>query len=281
MNAVGELVDLLALEPLDSDLFRGRPTPTRRPRVFGGQVAAQSLTAAIRTVDPIFAVHSLHSYFLLPGDPARPIVYDVERIRDGRSFATRRVAARQGGRHIYYLTASFHRDESGFEHQDSMPRVAPPEQGTPLVDLMTSRGDPDAGSFAREWEALELRWLDPPGDETPARGRPQARMWLRTVERLPDDPAVHAAVFTFASDSSLLGVSLTPHGVAPHETQLASLDHAIWFHRPFRADEWWLYDQRSPRAHGGRGFATAQVFTAAGELAATVAQEGIIRPLRG
>ena len=276
------LVDLLDLEEIDVNLFRGRQSDTDRQRVFGGQVAAQALIAGVRTVDPAFGTHSLHSYFLRPGDTRVPIVYDVEGIRDGRSFATRRVVARQHGRPIYYLTANFQREEQGLEHQDAMPEVAPPEDGLKMVDLMRGRGDAEADALAKEWASLDARYLGssrrglPEDPDHPAR----ARMWIRVTEDLGDDPVRHLAAFTYASDMSLLGATLTAHDVRPPEIQMASLDHTIWFHRPFRADEWWLYDQFSPSASGGRGLALARVFTQDGRLVATVAQEGLIRPRR-
>ena len=276
------LVDLLDLEDIDVDLFRGRQADTDRQRVFGGQVAAQALIAGVRTVDPEYVTHSLHSYFLLPGDTAVPIVYDVERIRDGRSFATRRVVARQHGRPIFYLTASFQRAEEGFEHQDVMPDVPAPEQGVDLIELMRANSHDETEALVKEWAALEARHLGtsrhglPADPERPAR----ARMWIRINGELPDDPVVHLAAFTYASDMSLLGATMAAHDADPAKVQMASLDHTIWFHQPFRADDWWLYDQASPSASGGRGLATARVFTPDGRLVATVAQEGLIRPRR-
>ena len=276
-----DLVALLDLEDLDLNLFRGRQPDTAMQRVFGGQVAAQALLAAARTVDPAFAAHSLHSYFLLPGDTAVPIIYDVDRLRDGRSFATRRVVARQHGRPIYYLTANFQRHEDGFEHQDAMPDVIPPEEGIDLGALFRSRGGGNTEEWEREWAALDVRYVGNsqqglPEDPTrPAR----ARLWIRVNGELSDDPLQHLAAFTYASDMTLLGSTLVPHGVhiSSPGMQVASLDHTIWFHRPFRADEWWLYDQVSPSAQGGRGLAHARVFTRDGLLVATVAQEGLIR----
>ncbi|GAA2153564.1 acyl-CoA thioesterase II [Nocardioides koreensis] len=277
-----DLLELLDLEELDVDLFRGRQADTDRQRVYGGQVAAQALIAAGRTVDQGYAAHSLHSYFLLPGDTAVPIIYDVERIRDGRSFATRRVVARQHGRPIYYLTASFQKAEDGFDHQDVMPDVPAPEDGVDMIGLMRAGGAPDADALAREWAALEARHLGtsrrglPEDPEHPSR----ARMWVRISDRLPDDPVVHLAAFTYASDMSLLGASLAAHDTNPAKVQMASLDHTLWFHRPFRADEWWLYDQASPSAGGARGLSLARVFTRDGRLVASAAQEGLIRPRR-
>lgn len=276
-----ELVSLLVLEQLDVDLFRGVQPTSGRQRVFGGQVAAQSVMAANRSVEDVFVMHSLHSYFLRPGDPSVPIVYDVERIRDGRSFATRRVMARQHGRPIYYLTANFQKPEDGFDHQDRMPDVVGPDHGFPMADLARQRGTGAAEEWDREWSALDARYLGtsaiglPEDPAHPAR----AQLWIRVADDLGDDPLVHQAAFTYASDLTLLGASLVPHGVhfGSEGLQMASLDHTVWFHRQFRADEWWLYDQVSPVAHGGRGLATARVFTQDGTLVATVAQEGLIR----
>jgi len=279
--SAAELHLLLDLEQIDVDLFRGRQPDTDRQRVFGGQVAAQAVLAAARSVDPSYAVHSLHSYFLRAGDTAVPIVYDVERLRDGRSFATRRVVARQHGRPIYFQTANFQRAEAGLEHQDAMPDVIPPEQGYDLVELMRGRNEEAANAFAREWAALELRYVGTSAIGLPADPRhpAQARVWVRISGELPDDPLEHLAAFTYASDMTLLGAALVPHhlDLSSPSLQPASLDHTIWFHRPFRADEWWLYDQWSPTATGGRGLCLANVFTQGGTLVATVAQEGLIR----
>lgn len=278
--ATRELVALLDLEYLDVDLFRGRQPDSVRQRVYGGQVAAQALVAAGRTVDDAFAVHSLHSYFLLPGDYQVPIIYDVERIRDGRSFATRRVVARQHGRPIYYQTVNFQRPEEGYDHQDAMPPVGGPDDGFNLVDLMREGGNDDADALGKEWAALDVRFLGNSRHGLEANpDRPaEARMWIRIEGQLSDDPMEHLATFTYASDVSLLGATLAAHDVDPARTQMASLDHTIWFHRPFRADEWWLYDQWSPSASGARGLAIGRVFQADGTLVATVAQEGLIRP---
>ena len=277
-----ELVALLDLERIDADLFRGSQPDSERARVYGGQVAAQALIAGIRTADPAYTVHSLHSYFLRGGDYAVPIVYDVERIREGRSFLTRRVVARQHGRPIYYQSLNLQRAEEGYEHQDVMPEVKPPEEGMDLVAVMRRGGNDEADALGKEWGALDVRWLGnsrfglDPDPEHPS----QARMWVRLKEGLGDDPVVHLAAFTYASDVSLLGATLAAHGVSPSKIQMASLDHSIWFHRPFRADEWWLYDQASPAAVGARGLAFGRVFTQDGTLVATVAQEGLIRPRR-
>ncbi len=277
-----ELLELLDLETIDTDLFRGIQPATTLQRVFGGQVAAQALVAGIRTLDEGRVVHSLHSYFLRPGDTAIPIVYDVERIRDGRSFSTRRVVARQHGRAIYLMTLSAQIPEGGLEHQDAMPEVAGPDDGVPMVELFSERDDDRRAAWAEEWSALEIRFVGDsrPGGSLSADERPsQSRLWMRVGGHLGDDAATHQAAFTYASDMTLLGSTLVPHGsmVSDPRMQSASLDHTVWFHHPFRADEWLLYDQVSPSASGARGLAIGRVFAQSGKLVATVAQEGLIR----
>ncbi len=276
------LLELLDLETIDLNLFRGRQPDTGRQRVFGGQVAAQSVVAAARTAPPETSVHSLHSYFLRPGDHEMPIVYDVDRIREGRSFVTRRVLARQHGRPIYALTASFHVAEQGFEHQDVSIDVPGPEDSVDLVTLL-SGDEARKAAWLREWAALDLRIADrnPPlgaeDDGTPAR----AAYWVKVGGKLPDDRLVHQAALTYLSDLTLVGVTLLRHGLHPDHprVQAASLDHTVWFHKPFRADDWLLYRQRSPVATGGRGLALGELFSQDGTLVASVAQEGLIRPV--
>ncbi len=284
-RSVEELVALLDLEVIEANLFRGQQPDTMMQRVFGGQVAAHALVAASRTVPERYTVHSLHSYFLRPGDTSVPIVYDVETLREGRSFATRRVLARQHGRPIFVLSANFQVAEEGLDHQDAMPEVPGPEECPPLGDVVPSTGE-DSEAWQQEWAALEVRHA---GDSRPGGAisvpgsAANVRLWIRVNGRLPDDPLSHTAAFTYASDMTLLGASLVPHGLylGTPEVQAASLDHAVWFHRPFRADEWWLYDQVSPSASGGRGLTFARVFTGDGVLVANVAQEGLIRTSRG
>ncbi len=282
-TSVEELVDLLDLETIDTNLFRGRQPITFLQRVFGGQVAGQALTAASRTAPEGTSVHSLHSYFLRPGDPNVPIIYDVERIRDGRSFATRRVEARQHGRTIYYQTVSFQRPEEGrLDHQDRMPEVAPLDEAPSVLDIVRKRA-PDGGQmWEQEWGILDLRFAGQTGpggtlddSEHPSR----SRFWVRVDGKLPDDELVHQAALTYYSDVTLLGTALVGHGLRFSDPGMsgASLDHTVWFHRPFRADEWLLYDQVSPSAQAGRGLAIGRLFTQDGVLVATAAQEGLVR----
>ena len=272
-RTLSELIDLLDLETLEVDLFRGRSQEWTLPRTFGGQVAAQALVAAVRTVDPERKVHSLHSYFLRPGDPTKPIVYEVDRARDGRSFTTRRVVAIQHGHPIYTMSADFHADEPGVDHADPMPDAPDPES-LPSGPELAAR-DPERYEWIALWAAFDLR-----REMTDVSDRAATQqVWLRAGERLPDEPLLHVCVLTYLSDMTLLGTALRPHLVelARSDLQLASLDHAMWFHRPFRADEWLLYDQFSPSAQGGRGLAIGRIFTQSGVLAATVAQEGLMR----
>jgi acyl-CoA thioesterase II len=278
-----EIVELLDLEQIEVDLFRGRQPKTSMQRVFGGQVAAQALRAACASAPEGRWVHSLHAYFLRGGDPATPIIYDVERIRDGGSFSTRRVVARQHGRAIFYLTASFQIDEDGYDHQDRMPEVPAAEDCPTMAELYEKATGRDPSAWENEWSALDVRYAGDsgrtrvlPSDEHPA----QARLWIRAAGDLSDDRVLNSCVLTYASDLTLLGAALVPHGISISSSRLqpASLDHAMWFHRPFKANEWLLYDQVSPSASGARGLALGRVFTADGRLVASVAQEGLIRP---
>ena len=288
MGALAELVELLDLEPLEVNLFRGRrargPGPAElHQRVFGGQVAGQALVAAGRTVGDGRPVHSLHAYFLRPGDPAHPIVYQVDRIRDGRSFTTRRVVAVQHGEAIFNLAASFHAPEAGFEHQLPAPSAPAPEGLPTFADRMAPLRE-RLGGWYEAPRPIDLRYVDEPHL---AQGRgpraPREQVWARADGRLPDDPLLHACVVTYASDMTLLDSVLLAHGASWDDPGLfgASLDHAMWFHRPFRADEWLLYDQDSPSAAGGRGLGHGRIFTRAGHHVVSVVQEGLLRRARG
>lgn len=281
-ESLDDLVALLDLEQIEVNLFRGRQPETSLQRVFGGQVAGQALQAAFRTVPDSRHVHSLHSYFLLPGDISVPIVYDVEHVRDGRSFTTRRVAARQHGKPIFYLTASFQIAEDGYDHQDRMPEVPAPDDCPEFAELFERVSKAPRAAWDREWAALDIRYVgdsrfgaDWHSDDHPG----IARLWMRAAGDLSDDIRTHACVLTYASDLTLLGAALVPHNthLGARNLQVASLDHSMWFHRPVRVDEWLLYDQVSPSAHGARGLALGRVFAQDGTLVATIAQEGLIR----
>ncbi|GAA3354321.1 acyl-CoA thioesterase II [Streptomyces antimycoticus] len=285
-NPAERLVDLLDLERIEQDIFRGLSPDESLQRVFGGQVAGQALVAAGRTTDGLRPVHSLHAYFLRPGRPGVPIVYQVERIRDGRSFTTRRVVAIQQGRTIFNLTASFHSAEPGIEQQLPMPEVPGPEGLPTLADEVRSHLGALPEAFARmdrrqpfDVRYVErLRWTD----EELKGVEPRSAVWMRAVGPLGDDPLVHTCALTYASDMMLLDAVRMPVEPlwGPRGFDMASLDHAMWFHRPFRTDEWFLYDQESPVATGGRGLARGRIYDRAGRLLVSVVQEGLFRPLR-
>jgi acyl-CoA thioesterase II len=285
--ALDELVDLLDLEPLEINLYRGFSPDEQRLRVFGGQVAAQALIAAGRTVGDGRGqerpVHSLHAYFLRPGDPRAPIIYQVDRIRDGRSFTTRRVAAIQHGEAIFHLSASFHVHEDGVSHQTPVPDVPDPETLPTWAEAMAPYAD-TLGEWYNRPRPIDIRHVGEPIRTTPhtATQRPPAhRVWLRADGKLPVDPLLHACLVAYASDMTLLDTIMLPHGLIWNQGSQASLDHAMWFHRPFHVDEWLLYDQSSPTAAGARGLATGTIFTREGSLAVSVVQEGLIRtPIR-
>ncbi|NNE75265.1 MAG: acyl-CoA thioesterase II [Acidimicrobiales bacterium] len=277
--ALDAVIDLLDLEPIEVNIFRGLSPEEDRQRTFGGQVAGQALVAAARTVEDV-AVHSLHSYFLRPGDPAAPILYEVDRIRDGRSFTTRRVVAIQHGRPIFNLAASFQRHEDGLDHQATMPEVPDPESLPTITEQL------------KDYPGIDQAWLDRPRsiDMRYVSGAPLARteedaamqqqfVWMRANGVLPDDQLLHTCLLTYASDMTLLDTSLVPHGISSMsgKIMMASLDHAMWFHRPFRADEWLLYAQDTPSASGARGLARGLVYQHDGTLVASVMQEGLIR----
>jgi acyl-CoA thioesterase-2 len=281
-SAVAALLAILDLEQLEHNLFRGRSPQVGWQRVFGGQVIGQALVAATRTVEGARTPHSLHAYFLRPGDPAVPIIYEVDRIRDGKSFATRRVVAIQHGQAIYAMSASFQLEEEGLEHRFPMPAVPAPED-LPTETEMKARILPLMPTAVRAYyereRPIELRPVEFGRYAGQRQSEGRFHAWIRASSALPDDPAVHRAVLAYASDMTLLDASLIPHGltVFQKDIQAASIDHALWFHRPFRSDEWLLYAQDSPSASGSRGFARGAIFTREGVLVASVAQEGLIR----
>ncbi|MFG3104968.1 acyl-CoA thioesterase [Streptomyces sp. NPDC048182] len=286
-EALHALLDLLDLERIEEDIYRGRSRSAVIPRVFGGQVAAQAMVAAGRTVPEDRHAHSLHAYFLRPGDPGAPIVYNVDRLRDGRSFTTRRVVAVQHGKPIFTLSASFQTFEEGLDHQAPMP--AAPDPATLPTGEDRLRGYPHLDPavverFAEARAAVDLRYVDDPpfgrfGEPRPA----HSQVWFRTNGKLAgalDRPLLHVVLATYVSDMTLLDSVLLAHGRggwAVGDVVGASLDHAMWFHRPFRADDWLLYDQQSPSASGGRGLGQARIFTRDGRLAVSVIQEGVVR----
>lgn len=281
-DALADLVTLLDLEAIEVNVFRGRSPDEDRQRVFGGQVAGQALVAAARTVDPDRAVHSLHGYFLRPGDPAVPILYDVDRIRDGTSFTTRRVVAIQHGKAIFNLQASFHTHEAGLEHEIPMPAGVPEPDSLPDFRTRMEPFKDRLGAWYERPRPIDTRYVDlMPAERNGPQGHRQ-RVWLRADGTLPADPVLHACVVTYASDMTLLDTTLLPHGLSWHDDvlQMASLDHAMWFHRSFRADEWLLYDQSTPSTSNARGLAEGRIFTADGRLAVSVVQEGLIRRVR-
>ena len=278
-SALDDLVSLLDLEVIEVNIFRGISPEENRVRVFGGQVAGQSLVAASRTVDENSRhVHSLHAYFLRPGDPTAPILYQVDRLRDGRSFTTRRVVAIQHGEVIFNLQASFHAFEPGLDWQIPAPLGLPDPETLPDFKTRMAPYKEQIGEWYDRPRPIDLRYIGDPlkraGIETPGQ-----QVWLRADGTLPDDPVLHACIATYASDMTLLDTALLPHGLGwgDNGVQMASLDHAMWFHRPFRADDWHLYDQRALSTSNSRGLAGGSIFTKDGNLAVTVVQEGLIR----
>jgi acyl-CoA thioesterase-2 len=278
------LIRQLDLEQLEVNLFRGQSKDLWGPRVFGGQVIGQALVAAERTIEGRVP-HSLHAYFLLPGDSDAPIVYQVERVRDGRSFSARRVQAIQHGRPILSMIASFQAPEEGLEHAAPMPDVPPPDLLTPQTEL-NQRWLSEAGPVpARTAEALlapsaiEFRPVEPRNPFQPSPGEPRQAVWFRAVDRVPDDPRTHRCILAYATDYSLVGTALRPHGRSWYQPSMvvASIDHALWFHRAARVDDWLLYAMDSPSAQGARGLARGLIYDASGRLVASVAQEGLMR----
>ncbi len=281
--ALDELLDLLDLEPIEVNIFRGRSPDENRQRVFGGQVAGQALVAAARTIDNAErSVHSMHAYFLRPGDPKVPILYEVDRIRDGRSFSTRRVVAIQHGRAIFNLAASFHIHEEGLDFQMPAPNVVGPDGLPDRTELLRANAERLSPGALIE-RPIELRYVTEPPFFVDRPQPPHQMVWFRANGTLPDDPLIHTIVLTYASDLTLLDTALTPHPIGSWrpEVQPASLDHAMWFHRAFRADEWLLYHQDTPSTSGARGLTRGLVYTHHGDLVASVVQEGLIRIATG
>jgi acyl-CoA thioesterase II len=276
-----ELLGILDLESIEENIFRGRSPDESVQRVFGGQVAGQALIAAGRTVPPERGVHSLHAYFLRPGDPSIPIVYEVDRIRDGRSFTTRRVIGVQHGKAIFNLQASFQIAERGIEHEAEMPPAPDPESLPTLPERLEEAGLGGQGFWSRP-RPIDVRYVQDPPWLARHNGKraPHQQVWMRAAGRLPDDPLLHVCAVTYASDMTLLDSVLLAHGLAwdgGRKVRGASLDHAMWFHRPFRADDWLLYDQSSPVASGARGLATGRLWSRDGRHVVSVVQEGLLR----
>jgi acyl-CoA thioesterase II len=282
-ETLSAVIRQLDLEPLEVNLFRGQSRDIGAPRVFGGQVIGQALVAAERTVDGR-APHSLHAYFLLPGDVAAPIVYQVDRIRDGRSFSARRVQAIQHGRPILSMIASFQAPEAGLEHAAPMPEVPPPEALTSSTELI-ERWLSEAGPVPALAEALripgaiEFRPVDPQNPLRPRPAEPRQAVWFRAFDRMPEDPQLHRCVLAYASDFHLVATALRPHGRSWWQPTMvvASIDHALWFHRAARVDEWLLYVMDSPSAQSSRGLARGTIYDRSGRLVASAAQEGLMR----
>jgi acyl-CoA thioesterase-2 len=281
-GAMDRLLSILDLEALEDNLFRGRSPQQSWQRVFGGQVLGQALVAAVRTVEAARIAHSLHAYFLLGGDPKVPIIYSVERLRDGGSFSTRRVTAIQHGRPMFVMSASFQKAEEAFDHQSAMPEVPAPEDLPSEQELkarMIAHLPENMRSYWERERPIEMRPVDVSRYFSREPRPPEQYIWMRATGALPNDFPLHQCVLAYASDFSLLDTALIAHGklMFDKDIQLASLDHALWFHRPFRADEWLLYAQDSPSSHGARGFCRGSIFTRDGQLVASVAQEGLMR----
>ncbi len=277
-----ELVQMLSLERIEENLFRGQSQDLGWGQVFGGQVLGQALSAAAKTVDPTRVVHSFHGYFLLPGRVDRPIVYDVDRIRDGRSFTTRRVVAIQNGQAIFTMAASFQVEEPGYDHQDEMPQIVGPEGLPSQTELVQKIADKMPAFLKDRLTAespIEIRPVDPMNPLQPDKRAPHGAWWVRANGSLPEDPALHRYLLAYASDFNLIGVALYPHGASwmTGQVQVASIDHAMWFHRSFRMDDWLLQVVESPSASGARGLSRARYFTRDGRLVASTAQEGLTR----
>ena len=281
-NVLEELLTLLKLEKIEENIFRGQSQDLGFGNVFGGQVLGQALSAAYQTVSSERRAHSLHAYFLRPGDASKPIVYDVDCIRDGKSFTTRRVVAIQNGRAIFNMSASFQINEPGFDHQDTAPEVPGPEGLESELELAVKVADkipPTVRDKILCKKPIEMRTVNPIDSFAPEKREPVRYTWFKTIDKMPDDPAVHQYLLAYASDFGLLAPSLYPHGHSPweQEMQIASLDHSAWFHREFRMDDWLLYAMKSDNACKARGLSDGRIYTREGKLVASVAQEGLIR----
>lgn len=281
-DAVSRLLALLDIERLDELLFRGQSGNVGLRRVFGGQVLAQALVAGLRSVGQERTVHSLHGYFILPGELGSPIIYEVENLRDGGSFSTRRIKAIQHGKVIFVMVASFHRSEAGLDHGAVMPDVPPPSELKSGHDLFTGEFANLPQSMQRFWKrfhSIDFRPVDISRYIDRKRRKPAQHIWFKAADALPENPEVHVGLLAYASDFALLETALVAHGklLSDPDVRLASLDHALWFHRPFRADEWLLYSLDSPSSSGARGFCRGQLFTEDGKLVASSAQEGLMR----
>jgi acyl-CoA thioesterase-2 len=281
-NVLEQLLDLLKLEKIEENIFRGQSQDLGFGNVFGGQVLGQALSAASRTVDERFQAHSMHGYFMRPGDALKPIVYSVDCIRDGKSFVTRRVVAIQKGRAIFSMSASFQKNEEGFDHQDAMPDVPGPEGIEPEIEMAHRLSEKIPARLLEKLicpKPIEIRLVNPMDPFAPEKRPPVKYVWFKAIGAMPDDRAAHRYMLAYASDFHLVGTSLYPHGRTfwSQDMQVASLDHTLWFHRDFRMDDWLLHAMKSPNACKGRGLSIGSVFTRDGRLVATVAQEGLIR----
>lgn len=280
-EVVNNLIKLLELESIDENHFRGHSQDIGFAKLFGGQVIGQAISAASQTlVDR--PPHSLHAYFIRPGDANNPIDFDVERVRDGRSFSVRRVVASQFGKPILAMTASFQKSESGMEHQVSMPNVPGPEFLEPELKIFREHANEIPERVRAQFTAerpIEYRIVEAQNPFRPRHGIAKRHMWIRSTAALPDKPLIHQSMLAYTTDYGFLETALMPHGIsiAKPGLQIASLDHAIWFHRPFRLDDWLLYVADSPTAGGARGFVRGQIFNKQGELVASTSQEGLIR----
>jgi len=284
-NILKELLQLLKLEKIEENIFRGQSQDLGFGNVFGGQVVGQSLSAASQTVALDFHAHSLHGYFMLAGDAAKPIVYTVDCIRDGKSFVTRRVVAVQNGRAIFSMAASFHKKEQGYEHQDSMPDIHGPEGIESEVEMTRRLADKIPKAIIDKLlckKPIEIRVVNPMDPFDPKTMPPEKYVWFKAIDKIPKNAAAHRYMLAYASDFHLVGTALYPHGKTfwSPDMQVASLDHSIWFHGDFQMDDWLLYAMKSPRASKGRGLNMGSIYTRNGNLVASVAQEGLMRPVK-